>query len=433
MKEDGAKTRRLLESVEMVVEAHGRIRVNGAVASERTFRLQMEVMKTFARVLHQLGYLIEDARNLRSKHIDAVFDHWVLERDLAVKTLQNNKSRIKLFCKWIDKNELSDHVAQIETRYPKKYPKGFRVRTVADGSKSERGIGLDVDGLIAQAMELDSRYAAMLLLERWFGLRKKEALLIKPWRADKGDRLELSSAITKNGRPRNVSIREGAYGENQRKALDYAKYQCKRWEALSWPDTNLTQAERRYYHYNSRLGLTKTELGITGHGLRAGHAEDVMLLRGVIPPTLGGSGKMVTELEMTAARFDTTRTLGHNREEITGAYIGAKAARPNNDASMGHRLGGALFMPDKPDQHAIIWITEKPEPVEGVIGEYRLPAHKAQLAQFTVQVFEGEREILRQSLRQFLGDNAWAASDLQARLNLVGLDLASYAGEGWSV
>ncbi len=277
---DGNKLRRLIGSMEAVCEAKGRMRVNGAVASERTFRMQIDVMKQFARTLHEKGFMLESCENLGEKHINAVFDAWVHERGLSNKTLQNQKSRVKQFMHWLGKPNLADYVRQVDGRYAEKLPQGFRVKTVADESKSWRGAQVDLDELFRKAKALDSRYAAMLMLERAFGLRKKEVLLIKLWKADKGDKLELVGEITKNGRYREVAIREGEYGQMQREILDYAKGKCRRWESMAWPDVTLAQAEQRYYGLNRQLGLTKKDMGMTGHGLRAGHAEDIMLLRG---------------------------------------------------------------------------------------------------------------------------------------------------------
>ena len=89
------KTKRLIASFEAVCEANGRKRVNGATASERTFRMQVEIMKQFARTLHGAGYMVEDTGNLGEKHINAVFDAWV-EKGLSAKTLQNQRRRILL-------------------------------------------------------------------------------------------------------------------------------------------------------------------------------------------------------------------------------------------------------------------------------------------------------------------------------------------------
>lgn len=419
---DGVKTRNLIASIEKVCEAHGRTRINGAVASERTFRLQMDVMKQFARTLHEAGFMLEDCANLGVKHIDAVFDKWVRKRKLGAKTLQNQKSRVKQFCLWLGKKELAVHSAEIEGRYTDVFPRGFRVKTVADSSKSERGAGVDLQDLYRKAMAVDSRYAAMLMMQRVFGLRKKEVLLIKLWKADKGNKLELVSAITKNGRPREVPFLKGAYGESQRRILDYAKSMIRRWESMAWPDVTLRQAEQRYYALNRQIGLTKKDMGLTGHGLRTGHAEDVMLIAGVLPATLGGTKGMAPELARKAVTYDVSRTLGHNREVIAGAYVGAAKNKPSQSASLGYRFGDPITGHGIVGQ-VLLWVTEKPEPLDGASGRFHLPGEKRELAYVTAQFTEDGHEVDRLNVRQLVRKHRGVFADVEDRMDLIGLTL----------
>jgi hypothetical protein len=332
---------------------------------------------------------------------------------------------VKQFMHWLGKPNLADYVSRIDERYVDKLPQGFRVKTVAEESKSWRGAEVDIAELFSKARELDSRYAAMLMLERAFGLRKKEVLLIKLWKADKGDKLELVGEITKNGRYREVAIREGEYGQMQRQILDYAKGKCRRWESMAWPDVTLAQAEQRYYWLNRQLGLTKKDLGMTGHGLRAGHAEDIMLLRGVLPSTLGGTKDMASERGRTAARYDASRTLGHNREIITSAYIGTESNKPKPNASLGHRFGEAIV--GFGDGEVLLWVSEKPEPVEGRPGESVLSREKAQLAYVTAQVVLDGREVERLNVKQLVRRHRGIFADVEDRMQTIGLTLL--AGE----
>jgi site-specific recombinase XerD len=421
---DSNKTKRLIASMETVCEANGRTRVNGAIASERTFRMQIEVMKQFARTLHEKGYMVEDCANLSEKHVNAVFDAWV-HKGLSAKTLQNQKSRVKHFFSWMKKPQLAHYVSEIESRYKEQMPKGFRVKTVAEESKSWRGAEVDLAELFRKAMTLDSRYAAMLMMARAFGLRKKEVLMIKVWKADKGDKLELVSNITKNGRSREVPMREGEYGQMQRQILEYAQSQCRRRESLGWQDVNFAQAEQRYYGLNRRLGLTKKDLGITGHGLRAGHAEDIMLLKNVLPATMGGTKEMSSATRRTAARYDASRTLGHNREVIASAYIGSESSKPKLNASLGHRFGKS-FSGFGIEGEVVLWVTEKPEPVEGMPGQFSLPGVKAQLAYVTAQIVVDGKEVDRLNVKQLVRKHRGSFGETEERLLSIGLSLLAY-------
>ncbi|MBP8923389.1 MAG: integrase domain-containing protein, partial [Thauera sp.] len=393
-------------------------RKNGAVASERTFRMQIEVVKQFCRTLHGAGLMVEDPANLDSKHIDAVFDVWVIETGLSNTTLQNQKPRIKQFFKWLGKPQLSEYVGKIETRYKDRLPQGFRAKTVADESKSWRGAGLDVNEIYRKAMELDVRFGAMLMMERAFGLRKKEVLLTNPWRADKKEWLDVRENIAKGGRRREVLIREGEYGKGQRRVLEFAKKCCKRWETLAWPELSFEQAQRRYFHLCERVGMTKEETGMTGHGLRAGFAEDMMLLDNILPPVLGGVKEMSDKATRDVSKLRTSKAMGHNRLQITHAYYCKDVRQTNAGDLLGYRYGAPMVL--SKDAEALLWVSEEPRTdCEDVPPT--LSAEQAELAYVTVQVVSGGEEIARLSVEQFLEEHPLGAESVELRLRSIGL------------
>ncbi len=420
---DSPKTTRLITSMMRVIDEHGELRVNGKVASERTVRLQREVMRQFARTLHELGYMIEDCRSISEKHLNAVFDCWVLEKRLSPKTLQNQKSRVKLFLIWLGKPELAKYLSRIEERYQERRADAFKVRTVADRSKSERGAGVDFDRLVRRAMAYDTRFAAMLMMQRAFGLRRKEVLLTRLRRADLGDRLQLKGSVTKNGRPRDIPIEQGEFGKMQRKVLDYAKSQIKLNESLAWPDLTLLQAERRYYTCCDAIGFNKAEAGMSGHGLRAGYAEDVMLLAGMLPSALGGTTEMHgDERETLKVKLKASEQLGHSREVITHAYYGPKKTFAKAGELLGYKVGAPIKVKSEPGE-VQLWVSEKPEPVEGAIAMYTLTPVQAELVVLTFQLLEDGKEKDRMSLDQFAKRFPEGMPDLERRLEMIGLEL----------
>lgn len=163
----------------------------------------------------------------------------------------------------------------------------------------------------------------MLLLELTFGLRLKEVLGIKPWEADKGRYLSIDGNIAKGGRPRIIIIEENAVGAFQRKELDYVKKQCGRKESLCWPGRTMVQARAYYYHLMRKHGLTKAELGVTGHGLRAEYAENEALRQGLLPPSLGGTRHQLPKEQMQEISQRVSNNLGHNDLHTIGAYYGS--------------------------------------------------------------------------------------------------------------
>ena len=148
----------------------------------------------------------------------------------------------------------------------------------------------------------DIRHGHMLRMGLAFGLRKKEQLRLKLWQADLGVALNIDGPVAKGGRPRVIQIDTSTdYGQFQRQILDEAKKVCKKNQTLSWPGLDYKQAENRYYYYLRILGITKDDSDIVAHGLRAEFAENQSILRGLLPPSLGGQATRCQKL--SAAKF----------------------------------------------------------------------------------------------------------------------------------
>jgi integrase len=161
------------------------------------------------------------------------------------------------------------------------------------------------------------RYVRMsLYLQRAFGLRREEALKVKPFQADRGDRLVLQGSWTKGGRPREIPIRTVA----QRAILDQAKALAKR-GALIPADKSYVEQLHRYEHWTRKAGLSHL------HGLRHAYAQDRFLeLAGFPCPAAGGPSRVqLTPVQREAdydARVWISAELGHAREAITRMYLG---------------------------------------------------------------------------------------------------------------
>lgn len=362
--------RKLLRNTAEVINTHGRIRVNGATASERTFRQTHEVMAAFSRRLHRLGFFIEDTASLREKHIRAVVRSWYEDR-MAAKTMQNQYSRVKIFCGWIGKTDIINRERKGIAHYlPEAQADYFRVKTIAEQSKSWSGNGLDPKEILQRAFACDYRHGVMLSMGLTFGLRKKEMLLLKPWRADKGEYLEIADNVAKNGRYRIIPIEDGELGRAQRSALNLAKAMCKKIEPMGWPNMTLKQAENRYFYRMRQLGLTKESLGVTGHGSRAEYAEVTLMLAGVVPPTLGGDAAKVPAQIRDAAMTKVSQALGHNDTHTSGAYYGS-FARPQAMNRLGGRIGPTIVLSAQPGVTATLWCNPAPRPDEG--GKISIP------------------------------------------------------------
>ena len=220
-------------------------------------------------------------------------------------------------------------------------PKEFKVSTVTDESKSWSGNGLDVAKKIKFAMEEDLRFGTMLLLGLAFGLRKKEQLMIKPWKADRVTFLEIDGNIAKGGRKREIKM-DGEYGKFQRWCLDEAKRICKKYDSMGWEGWTFDQSVTRYYNIARKLGFTKSEIGVCMHGLRAEFAENMAIARGLMPPSLGGDRNQMCKEDREKITIEVSEQLGHNDIHTIGAYYGSFRLLPKND-SKGAKLRSVII------------------------------------------------------------------------------------------
>lgn len=330
-KKDGLRD--LFKSTDAVLEKA--VRVNGKPASERTQELTRKVVYANLRILHGLGYRIEHIDNLRDKHLEAIVRYW-WEHSYAPKTIQNNFSRLKIFCGWMGRGNMIRRGGA--AAYLPDVPKEeLRVQTYTDTTKSWSGNGVHVEQMLETAKLEDTRWYCMLLLGLFFGLRQKEMLGLKPWAADKGRYLNIDGNIAKGGRPRVILLEDNKTGEFQRLVLNYIKRQCRKGEGLCWPGLTMEQGRKRYFHLMRKHGLTKAELGVTGHGLRAEYAENEALRRGLLPPSLGGTRHQLPKTNIVAIAQEVSNNLGHNDLHTISAYYGSfRKAQP----TAWSRIGG---------------------------------------------------------------------------------------------
>jgi integrase len=137
---------------------------------------------------------------------------------------------------------------------------------LSPANKSWTAAGISVVDHITAATDLDRYVAAALMLMAAFGLRFKEACMVRPHR----DVLERTADAavtycldthrgTKGGRERFVPIAS----DTQRQAIEFAKaVAMKPDDSVSDPHLTLKQALRRARYVMERLGITKRDLGV---------------------------------------------------------------------------------------------------------------------------------------------------------------------------
>ena len=371
---------RLLKSVDAVIDAHAVTRINGRVASIRTIEYSRQVLRESCRRLDGLGFLLNEITGLKEKHIDAIVRSWH-EQGLTNKTMQNQLSRLRIFAGWLGKPEIIRR-GGLPAYLPEVDVKSLTVKTYSDESKSWTGRGVNVVEMYRRAKLEDARLGGMILMGLVFGFRKKENLRIKPWKADIGNELRVDGSVAKNGRFRSIPIDTSTvYGKFQRWALDEVKSLCKKTETLGWPGLTYKGSENRYYYYLTKLGITKADAGVTGHGLRAEFAENLALWRGLLPPSLGGAIDQMPSAARKAITNEVSNQLGHDKEHTIGAYF--STFRPVVHASgFGSRFGPIVGVDFGLDMYATFYAN--PAPVKGTNG-YRMLT-ESEIAQTTITV-----------------------------------------------
>ena len=145
--------------------------------------------------------------------------------------------------------------------------------------------------------------------------------MIKPRKSHNGDSLVVEEG-TKGGRSRVVSITT----DEQRRVLESAEEMSLKGSRGTLIRAGLTpsQARRRLYYVCERLGITKSQLAITPHGLRHQYANDRYEQVAGVPTVVRGASQILKGPRDRAAREAVTKDLGHARISITTAYTGSR-------------------------------------------------------------------------------------------------------------
>ena len=269
--------------------------------SYATQRNRERILTLIANELHSLGYRQMQARSLKPKHIEALVTQWQ-ERDLSIGTIKNRMAAIRW---WSVKIHKQNVVAKSNEHYgiPDR-------RFVTNESKAK-------DITQQQLSKVKDAHVRMSLeLQRAFGLRREEAMKFQPSYADKGAHLQLKASWTKGGKPRMIPIRTGA----QREVLDRARSLA----GLS----SLIPSQRSYVHQLRIYEGNTLRAGLSSlHGLRHAYAQERYeeLTGWQCPATDGTDRQSLTpeqrELDREA-RLTISQELGHEREQVSTAYLG---------------------------------------------------------------------------------------------------------------
>ena len=296
--------------------------------SHKTRHERAQFLRRFFRDLRlKAGFkTMPDPRNLGQKHIHAMVQVWKQDQ-LAPATIQTYLSFLRGLGMWMGKHGF--------VRGPAYYGlvvDEYQRHEYAQRDKSWSAQGIDIDTLINDVCAFDGHVGACLRLIRALGLRRKEAIQVRPFEhvlpfAETGLPPDDKAADRyvrikgKGGRVRWLPLDSPA----RVAAVAFAQDQAGSRDAhMGDPTRDLKRNLRRFDYVMEKFGITLRERGATGHGLR----HEVLMetytgLTGALPPVRGG-GPVAPEGDI-AARRTVSALAGHARTRASGAYLGSSA------------------------------------------------------------------------------------------------------------
>lgn len=240
-------------------------------------------------------------------------NYYINEKEVSPATIQTYLMHLRALARWIGKDGMvktASEYIEDKTKYERTY--------AASEDKSWEGAGIDVKAKINEISLNHPWVAAQLLVEHAFGLRRKEAICLRPYMNVVEGNLHIVDG-GKGGKNRIIPI-ENDY---QRNVAELAKNMVgKTSKVLAEPQLSLKQNLKKYSNVLTKYKLTKKDLGVTGHGHRHGYAHTLMIARGLTPLIKGGELGQLPKEQEAEIRLDVSRKLGHNRVGITTAYSG---------------------------------------------------------------------------------------------------------------
>jgi integrase len=303
---------------------HGKVKAVGLKkpVSNRTQDWREDCIFLMFKQLKELGFKLSSPDQLREWHVRKLVERWEMEK-LSAATIQNRLSVARMLSVWIGKAGMIRGAVEYV-----KDPTVVKRSAIASHDHSWKAKGIDKDALFAMVSAYDKYVGMQLRLMSAFGLRREEAVMFKPHRADLGGRITVRDG-TKGGRDRDVSIDHPW----QRAVLDAAKAMVTKVNGhVGHPDRDLKQALRRFNYVLVRHGITKDNLGITSHGLRHERLndmyEEISGLQSPVRTSIQNKEEAqriidADPMKIDLARAQVSSAAGHNRLSITNAYIGS--------------------------------------------------------------------------------------------------------------
>ncbi len=303
-----------------VLKSHNKAAAQGGKAvSFATQEARREILDLGFKELRSLGFKLPDVRGFKERHMTALGHAWEA-KGLSASTIQNRISIFRIFAEWIGKPGM----IRGSENYVKN-PKCVERHLVTQTDKTWSGQQKSLAEKLESINKLDEYVAIQLELQRSFGLRMKEAALLKVHMADKGHYLAVNWG-TKGGRDRVMPINT----DYQRDVLMRAKLLIENPSNSMTPrNYNYIQWKNHYYYVCHQVGISRKD-GITSHGLR--HERLNEIYHDITEQSSSIKGGVVCHVDPglnNIARQEIAEVAGHSRESISGAYVGSERYRMN--------------------------------------------------------------------------------------------------------
>lgn len=313
-------------------------------------RANQLIQRMFGWLRQELGFNgLSNPFGMDERHFKALAEH-IREKkgkgEIGAAMAASYATNARHVARWIDKV----HLVPV---FNDALGKDVCKRTlITERDKSWEGSDIDAEQKIVEIMKFKRWVGLVLWAQHELGLRKNEAMMFQPLndiqavriaeRSTDGKRRSKKQDLTKTPWEEwpadiYVSITRGTKGKRPRvleisldnKDLKRSLYLMTR-EMLAYGDRDtfappfftLKQNTRVYEHVLVKFGITQKELGVTGHGLRAGFAISMLEGFDITPTVRGGDGQHPDPDKQRQAYKATTEAMGHGRISVIGAYAG---------------------------------------------------------------------------------------------------------------
>jgi integrase len=301
-------------------------RISDATARERGQFFKACIRDLCTVAVDGKTYLLRDIANLKPKHVKHLVAIWE-SRGYSAGTIQKYFTFLRTLCGWIGKKGLIGDAAQ----YLSDPKRAKRIR-IATADRSWTAQGVDIEALISEVYEHDPHVGICLMLQQAFGLRVREAWLLRIQESFGRSRTILYITHgTKNNLSREYPITAAWQIELLEKSAEMANAAT----GSQIPARYGLDKWKNHFYYICRCHGIKRKNGVVTHGLRHAVAnDDYEELAGFPSPVRAGEKPLnYDKLKDHIARLEVSKRLGHRRKQVSSAYLGSFLKPRNQDTT----------------------------------------------------------------------------------------------------